>query len=99
MNDTDLDAVYTQLARRLTDVGEARTPLALARFALLAMTHIGEREVIEHLIDAATSNLPLDGPVDAPVDAQAQAQAHMNAQAQAPADAHIASAQSRDDHR
>lgn len=55
MNDADLDATYTQLCRTMTALGEAQAPLYLARFALLALTEIGDRATVERLIaDAAT---------------------------------------------
>ena len=61
MNDHDLDALYTMLCRTLTTAGQAQAPLVLARLALLAMTHIGDRSVIERMIDAAADGV---GPAD-----------------------------------
>ena len=43
MTDSELDSVYTQLCKTMTDLGEARSSLFLARFALLAVTEIGRR--------------------------------------------------------
>ncbi len=57
MNDTDLDAVYTRLCTVMTAVGEADAKLFLARFALLAMTRLGDREAVEALIDAAAEGI------------------------------------------
>jgi hypothetical protein len=37
----------------MTGIGEAQSPLFLARFALLAMTQIGDSTVIQQLIDMA----------------------------------------------
>lgn len=61
MNDHDLDALYTRLCRTLTAAGQAQAPLLLARFALLAMTHIADPPAIERMIDAAADGL---GPSD-----------------------------------
>lgn len=57
MNDADLDATYTQLCRTMTMLGEAQAPLYLARFALLALTEIGDRATVERLIVDAASGL------------------------------------------
>ena len=56
LSDRDLDAVYTDFCNTMTLVGEADAQQFLARFALLAMTHIGEREVISDLIAAAADD-------------------------------------------
>jgi len=61
MNDHDLDALYTTLCRTLTAAGQAQAPLVLARFTLLAMTHIADRPAIERMIDAAADGV---GPAD-----------------------------------
>jgi hypothetical protein len=55
----ELDACYTQLCHTMTQVGEAATPLFLARFALLAMGQIGDAEVIETLVHAAARDCSL----------------------------------------
>jgi hypothetical protein len=57
MTDPDLDAAYTQLCRTLTTAGQAQAPLVLARFALLAMTHINDRAAIERMIADAAEGL------------------------------------------
>ena len=57
MNDADLDAVYTRLCTTMTAVGEAEANLFLARFALLAMPRMGDREVVEALIEAAAEGI------------------------------------------
>ena len=57
MNEADLDAVYTQLCTTLTAVGEADAQLFLARFALLAMPRMGDREVVEALIETAAEGI------------------------------------------
>jgi hypothetical protein len=54
MKDNELDAVYTQLCRTMTDLGEDNAPLFLARFALLAIQRIGDPEAALQIIrDAA----------------------------------------------
>jgi len=53
MTDSELDAAYTHLCTTMTRLGEARAPLFLARFALLAMIRIGDRDAVRTLVDAA----------------------------------------------
>lgn len=53
MTDSELDAAYTHLCTTMTRLGEAQAPLFLARFALLAMTRIGDRDAVRTLVDAA----------------------------------------------
>lgn len=53
MTDAELDAVYTRLCKKMTELGEASAPLFLARFALLAIEKIGDAETSLGLIDAA----------------------------------------------
>ena len=57
MTDLELDAVYTRLCTAMTGLGEANAALFLARFALLAIAHIGDAEVARLLIDAAADEL------------------------------------------
>ena len=57
LSDSDLDAVYTDFCKTMTLVGEANSQQFLARFALLAMTRIGNREVISDLIAAAADDV------------------------------------------
>lgn len=53
MNERELDDVYTQLCKTMTEIGEARAPLFLARFALLAIDEIGDSRTVERiLVDA-----------------------------------------------
>jgi hypothetical protein len=61
MNDSDLDATYTRLCQTMTDLGPAQAPLYLARFALLAMTQIGDRATVERLIAEAGDGLARGG--------------------------------------
>ena len=60
MTDSELDHVYTLLCQTMTAAGETRSPLLLARFALLAMDTIGDAGVIEKLIEDAAAGLPAD---------------------------------------
>jgi hypothetical protein len=57
MTATDLDVVYTQLCRTMTELGEANASLFLARFALLALVRIGDADVAQALIAAAAEDL------------------------------------------
>ena len=50
MTDSELDAVYTQLCRTMTEVGETDASLFLARFALLAITRMEAADVALQLI-------------------------------------------------
>jgi hypothetical protein len=59
MNASELDTVYTQLCKTMTQLGEASTPLFLARFALLAVGHIGDAQAALSLIEAAREELPI----------------------------------------
>ena len=53
MTDSELDTVYTQLCKTMTELGEAHAPLFLARFALLAIDRIGDADaVMHHVADA-----------------------------------------------
>ncbi|MGV3653439.1 MAG: hypothetical protein ACO1N5_14420 [Noviherbaspirillum sp.] len=53
MTDTELDQVYTQLCKTMTDIGEARSSLFLARFALLAIARIDDAPEAQRLIREA----------------------------------------------
>jgi hypothetical protein len=57
MTEAELDAAYAELCRSMTRVGEAQMPLYLARFALLAMTEIGDAQRVTRLIAAAGEDL------------------------------------------
>jgi hypothetical protein len=60
MTDSELDAAYTHLCATMTELGEARAPLFLARFALLAMVRIGDGAAVQGLIDAAAADIPTE---------------------------------------
>jgi hypothetical protein len=55
--DSELDAIYTHLCKTMTDLGEPSALLFLARFALLAIDRLDDREVAFQLIEAAAENL------------------------------------------
>jgi hypothetical protein len=57
MTEAELDAAYTNLCKTMTELGEARAPLFLARFALLAMVRIGDAAVVQGLTDAAAADV------------------------------------------
>lgn len=60
MTNSQLDAVYTSLCKTLTSLGETKTPLFLARFALLALVEINDQAITERLIEAAAADMPTD---------------------------------------
>ena len=53
LTDQELDEVYTQACYTMTEIGEARTPLYLARLALLLMKEVGDARRIQTAIEAA----------------------------------------------
>jgi hypothetical protein len=55
LTDQELDDVYTTACYAMTDVGEARQPLFLARLALLLMKEVGDVPRIHAAIEAARS--------------------------------------------
>jgi len=57
MNESELDSVYTLLCKTMTELGEPRSPLFLARFALLAIDRIGDPELVQRLIADAGEGL------------------------------------------
>ena len=57
LTDTELDAVYTQFCHQMTALGEAQAPLFMARFALLAMTRIGDAAAVQQLMAQAAKDL------------------------------------------
>jgi hypothetical protein len=61
LSDAELDLVYTELCRTLTALGPSQTPLVLARFALLAVTRIGDAAVLRQMIEDAAQGLGPDG--------------------------------------
>jgi len=57
--DSELDAIYTHLCKTMTELGEPNALLFLARFALLAIDRLDDREVAIQLIEAAAENLAI----------------------------------------
>jgi hypothetical protein len=55
--DSELDAIYTHLCKTMTELGEPNALLFLARFALLAVDRLDDRETAIRLIEAAAENL------------------------------------------
>ena len=53
LTDQELDDVYTTACYAMTDVGEARQPLFLARLALLLMKEVGDTARIRAAIESA----------------------------------------------
>jgi hypothetical protein len=67
LSEIELDTVYTHFAKTMTALGEDRSRLFLARFALLAMSRIGDAKAIERLIGEAAEfslEVPEPGAVD-----------------------------------
>lgn len=57
LTDTELDAAYTRFCHQMTALGEAQAPLFMARFALLAMNHIGNASAVQQLIAQAAQDM------------------------------------------
>ena len=57
MNERELDAAYTLLARTLSDLGEAQAPLMLARLAVLALARAPDAASAERLVRDAADGL------------------------------------------
>lgn len=53
MNPQELDDVYTKLGYALTEVGEEKTPMVLARLVLLLMQRVGDAAAVSTAIDEA----------------------------------------------
>jgi hypothetical protein len=53
LSDQELDEVYTRTCQLMTELGEARTPLYLARLCLLLMKEVGDAERIRAAIETA----------------------------------------------
>lgn len=62
MTDSELDGVYSQLCLTMTRLGPANAPLYLARFALLAMTRLGDAALVNELLEAAAQDLRGEDP-------------------------------------
>lgn len=57
MTEAELDTAYSDLCRTMTHLGETKTQLYLARFALLAMIEIDDAGKLARLISAAADGL------------------------------------------
>lgn len=57
MTDAELDEIYSQLCRTMTELGEARGSLLLARFALLAVAQIDDAACVQRLISEAADSI------------------------------------------
>lgn len=57
MSPSELDDVYTHLCATMTDIGEERSRLFLARFALLAVVGMNERVAAMKLISEAREGM------------------------------------------
>jgi hypothetical protein len=57
MTDIELDNLYTELCHTMGGLGEQRSPLFLARFALLAMGAVGQADVVQRLLRDAADGL------------------------------------------
>ena len=55
LTDQELDDVYTSACTAMTDLGEARQSLFLARLTLLLMKEVGDAARIRAAIEAARS--------------------------------------------
>jgi hypothetical protein len=53
LTDQDLAEVYTETCQHMTEAGEARTPLFLARLALLLMKEVGDAARIRAALQGA----------------------------------------------
>ena len=58
LNDQELDELYTQTCHAMTAQGEARTPLFLARLALLLMKEVGDGVRVRAAIELAQHSPP-----------------------------------------
>jgi hypothetical protein len=65
INESELDSVYGELCRAISEVGEAHAPLLLARFALLAIGEIGDVEQVRRILTSARDWNPLNSQNDA----------------------------------
>ena len=53
LTDQELDELYTQACHTMTDLGEAKQPLFLARLALALMKEVGDAGRIRAAIESA----------------------------------------------
>lgn len=55
LTDQELDEAYTRVCYAMTELGEAKQPLFLARLALLLMKEVGDAGRVRAAIEAARS--------------------------------------------
>ena len=60
MTESELDGVYTQLCKTMTDLGEARSSLFLGRLALLALGEMDDMALAQRLIADAGEGMESD---------------------------------------
>jgi hypothetical protein len=53
ISESELDSVYGELCRAISEVGEAHAPLLLARFSLLAIGEIADVERVRCILTSA----------------------------------------------
>jgi hypothetical protein len=53
ISESELDSVYGELCRAISEVGEAHAPLLLARFSLLAIGEIADAERVRCILASA----------------------------------------------
>jgi hypothetical protein len=53
LTDQELDEVYTRACYAMTELGETKQPLFLARLALLLMKEVGDAGRVRNAIEAA----------------------------------------------
>jgi hypothetical protein len=53
IDESELDSIYGELCRAISEAGEAHAPLLLARFALLAIGEIGDGERVRRILTSA----------------------------------------------
>ncbi|MCR8548874.1 hypothetical protein M4578_13640 [Salipiger sp. P9] len=57
MTRTELEAIYEALACRIDEVGEANSPLYLAKLALLLAERLGDATAVQSCLDDAAQAL------------------------------------------
>ena len=57
LNEQELDDAYTRACYAMSELGEARTPLYLARLVLLLMKEVGDAGRVRAAIEAAREGL------------------------------------------
>ena len=74
MTESELDGVYTQLCKTMTDLGEARSSLFLGRLALLALGEMDDMALAQRLIADASEGMESDESATAAPSARGPAQ-------------------------